>query len=174
MVVVVAKAPAHRDTEFVFRTWINNTGWESNVICFITGLVNPLYSLGGLDGITHITEEMPNVRHQINPKHNEMLIITAFSKCTAGHSNHSYYRICYWICLPYSIDVLSPGLFCIGIDINGAAPRRAIPASDYYRWRSICIDFHAMDCVGSMHGGLPAEYRKDVLGIFQGRSLAIF
>ncbi|KAL3424257.1 Choline transport protein 7 [Phlyctema vagabunda] len=60
MVTVAAKAPSHRDSEFVFRTWINNTGWESNVICFITGLVNPLYSLGGLDGITHITEEMPN------------------------------------------------------------------------------------------------------------------
>ena len=68
MVVVVAKAPTHRDSEFVFRTWINNTGWESNVICFITGLVNPLYSLGGLDGITHITEEMPNVRFQNNLK----------------------------------------------------------------------------------------------------------
>ncbi|KAK8159258.1 putative choline transporter Hnm1 [Phyllosticta citrichinensis] len=60
LVTVVATTPKHNDAEFVFRTWINNTGWENNVICFITGLVNPLYSLGGLDGITHITEEMPN------------------------------------------------------------------------------------------------------------------
>lgn len=60
MVTVAATAPKHNDAKFVFRTWINNTGWENNVICFITGLVNPLYSLGGLDGITHITEEMPN------------------------------------------------------------------------------------------------------------------
>lgn len=66
MIVVATKAPTHRDSEFVFRTWINNTGWESNVICFITGLVNPLYSLGGLDGITHITEEMPNVSLHIS------------------------------------------------------------------------------------------------------------
>jgi choline transport protein len=61
LVTVVACAPTHQSKEFVFWTWINNTGWDSNVICFITGLVNPLYSLGGLDGITHITEEMPNV-----------------------------------------------------------------------------------------------------------------
>lgn len=61
MVTVAACAPTHRDPEFVFRTWINNTGWENQVVCFITGLVNPLYSLGGLDGVTHITEEMPNV-----------------------------------------------------------------------------------------------------------------
>ncbi|KAH0034847.1 amino acid permease, partial [Aureobasidium melanogenum] len=60
MVTVVACAPSHQDSEFVFRTWINETGWENQVICFITGLVNPLYSLGGLDGVTHLTEEMPN------------------------------------------------------------------------------------------------------------------
>ncbi|OJJ32015.1 hypothetical protein ASPWEDRAFT_53737 [Aspergillus wentii DTO 134E9] len=60
MVTVAASAPTHNDSKFVFRTWMNNTGWENNVVCFITGLVNPLYSLGGLDGITHITEEMPN------------------------------------------------------------------------------------------------------------------
>ncbi|KAG9663932.1 amino acid permease, partial [Aureobasidium melanogenum] len=60
MITVVACAPSHQDSEFVFRTWINETGWENQVICFITGLVNPLYSLGGLDGVTHLTEEMPN------------------------------------------------------------------------------------------------------------------
>lgn len=52
MVTVAAMAPAHNDSEFVFRTWMNKTGWENNAICFITGLVNPLYSLGGLDGIS--------------------------------------------------------------------------------------------------------------------------
>ncbi|KAI7634664.1 amino acid permease [Hortaea werneckii] len=60
MVTVAACAPKHQSSEFVFRTWINTTGWENQVICFITGLVNPLYSLGGLDGVSHITEEMPN------------------------------------------------------------------------------------------------------------------
>ncbi|KAI7025816.1 amino acid permease [Hortaea werneckii] len=60
MVTVAACAPKHQSSEFVFRTWINTTGWENQVICFITGLVNPLYSLGGLDGVSHITEEMPD------------------------------------------------------------------------------------------------------------------
>ncbi|KAF4124545.1 choline transport protein [Geosmithia morbida] len=60
LVTVVACAPSYQSADFVFKTWINSTGWENQVICFITGLVNPLYSLGGLDGITHITEEMPN------------------------------------------------------------------------------------------------------------------
>ncbi|PWY71045.1 amino acid transporter, partial [Aspergillus sclerotioniger CBS 115572] len=60
LVTVTATAPKHNDANFVFQTWINETGWKNNIICFITGLVNPLYSLGGLDGITHITEEMPD------------------------------------------------------------------------------------------------------------------
>ncbi|EFX05186.1 choline transporter [Grosmannia clavigera kw1407] len=60
LITVVACAPSYRDSAFVFRTWVNGTGWKNNAICFITGLVNPLYSLGGLDGVTHITEEMPN------------------------------------------------------------------------------------------------------------------
>ncbi|KAG7137001.1 Choline transport protein like [Verticillium longisporum] len=42
-----------------FSLFYLQIGWLV-VICFITGLVNPLYSLGGLDGVTHITEEMPN------------------------------------------------------------------------------------------------------------------
>lgn len=50
LVTVVACAPTHQSPEFVFRTWINNTGWENNVVAFAVGLVNPLYALGGLDG----------------------------------------------------------------------------------------------------------------------------
>lgn len=60
MITVVACAPSYQSSEFVFRTWINTTGWSNNGIAFITGLVNPLYALGGLDGVSHITEEMPN------------------------------------------------------------------------------------------------------------------
>ncbi|KAL9565029.1 hypothetical protein ACKAV7_010842 [Fusarium commune] len=32
LVTVVACAPTHRDPEFVFRTWINTTGWNNNAI----------------------------------------------------------------------------------------------------------------------------------------------
>lgn len=60
MVTVAACAPKHQDSKFVFRTWMNQTGWDNNVICFITGLVNSLYAVSGLDGVTHVTEEIPN------------------------------------------------------------------------------------------------------------------
>lgn len=41
MVTVAATAPRHNDAKFVFRTWVNNTGWENNVICFITYTLPP-------------------------------------------------------------------------------------------------------------------------------------
>lgn len=93
LVTVVACAPSYQSPKFVFATWINNTGWNNQAICFITGLVNPLYSLGGLDGITHITEEMPNV--SCNPFYyckdmysNKSYI--AFSQCTHRHRDHPH------------------------------------------------------------------------------------
>ncbi|KDN63395.1 putative amino acid permease [Colletotrichum sublineola] len=92
MITVVACAPTHRNADFVFRTWINNTGWENQVICFITGLVNPLYSLGGLDGVTHITEEMPN------PSRNAPLAI-AITLCIAFVTG-----ITYLIALMFSVQ----------------------------------------------------------------------
>ncbi|CAG8234897.1 unnamed protein product [Penicillium salamii] len=91
MVVVAASAPVHNDSKFVFRTWINNTGWENNVICFITGLVNPLYSLGGLDGISHITEEMPNVSLVGKPLDWNLLTLTS-----SLEEMHRWV----WVCLP--------------------------------------------------------------------------
>jgi hypothetical protein len=110
LVTVVACAPTHRDSEFVFRTWINKTGWQNNGITFITGLVNPLYSLGGLDGVTHITEEMPNVclllsynaglRTNQNP---------AFEECTPGYCHNSDHRVLHWSHLSDQPYVFNPG-----------------------------------------------------------------
>ena len=101
-----------------------------------------------------------------------MLTATAFTKRPAGDSHYPYNRIRYWIYIPYRTDVLGPGLLRIGINIHRFATRRVVPASDYYRWRSLRIDFHAVDCIGPMYGWLPVEYRENVLGIFQRRSSA--
>lgn len=34
---------------FVFKIFVNNTGWNSNGIAFIVGLTNPAFSFGGCD-----------------------------------------------------------------------------------------------------------------------------
>jgi choline transport protein len=58
LIVVPAKAPTHESATFVFTTFINRTGWKSNGIAFIVGLINPNWAFNGLDCATHIAEEV--------------------------------------------------------------------------------------------------------------------
>ena len=58
MIAVPAVAPTHQHAKFVFATFINNTGWSSNGIAFIVGLVGPNWCFTCLDGATHLAEEV--------------------------------------------------------------------------------------------------------------------
>ncbi|KAA6413767.1 MAG: choline transporter [Lasallia pustulata] len=58
LVVVPAKAPSHQDAKFVFANFVNNTGWASNGIAFIVGLVNTNWAFACLDCATHLAEEV--------------------------------------------------------------------------------------------------------------------
>jgi choline transport protein len=60
LIVVPAKAPTHESSSFVFTTFINRTGWKSNGIAYIVGLINPNWALNGLDCATHMAEEVQN------------------------------------------------------------------------------------------------------------------
>ncbi|KAK8240637.1 choline transport protein [Phyllosticta capitalensis] len=65
MVAVPAKAPTHQDAQFVFATFINNTGWSQNGIAFIVGLVNTNWAFACLDCATHLSEEVARPERMI-------------------------------------------------------------------------------------------------------------
>lgn len=46
---------------FVFRSWVNNTGWSDGVVWFL-GLVQAAYGLTAFDSVLHMVEELPNPR----------------------------------------------------------------------------------------------------------------
>ncbi|KAL8968075.1 MAG: hypothetical protein Q9197_005068, partial [Variospora fuerteventurae] len=58
LVVVPAKATTHQNANFVFAHFVNSTGWSSNGIAFIVGLINTNYSFACLDCATHLSEEI--------------------------------------------------------------------------------------------------------------------
>jgi choline transport protein len=58
IIVVPAKAPSHETAKFVFANFVNNTGWKSNGIAFIVGLINTNWAFSCLDCATHIAEEV--------------------------------------------------------------------------------------------------------------------
>jgi choline transport protein len=46
-IVLLATTSPKNSVTFVFKTFINNTGWKSDSIAFIVGLTNPAFSFGG-------------------------------------------------------------------------------------------------------------------------------
>jgi choline transport protein len=58
LIVVPAKAPTHETAQFVFANFVNNTGWASNGIAFIVGLINTNWAFACLDCATHLAEEV--------------------------------------------------------------------------------------------------------------------
>lgn len=58
LITVPASALTHQHAKFVFATFVNNTGWASNGLAFIVGLVNTNWAFACLDSATHMAEEV--------------------------------------------------------------------------------------------------------------------
>lgn len=58
LITVPATAPTHSDVKFVFATFVNSTGWSSDSLAFIVGLINPNWVFSCLDAVTHMAEEI--------------------------------------------------------------------------------------------------------------------
>ncbi|TKX21310.1 amino acid permease-like protein 4 [Elsinoe australis] len=68
--ILVAALPSktgygHATHSFVWTEWTNLTGWSSNVFVFLAGSLNGAWTIGTLDSITHMAEEMPDPRRNI-------------------------------------------------------------------------------------------------------------
>ncbi|KAJ5387185.1 hypothetical protein N7509_009726 [Penicillium cosmopolitanum] len=60
LVTCLARTPEISSTEFVWTTFINQSGWKSDGIAFLTGMINPNYIYAGIDGAIHLAEECGN------------------------------------------------------------------------------------------------------------------
>ncbi|KAF2119073.1 amino acid permease-domain-containing protein [Lophiotrema nucula] len=56
-------APKH-DANFIFNTFINNSGYTSKGWVFIMSFYSPMYGLYGTDGMMHLVEEMKDASKQ--------------------------------------------------------------------------------------------------------------
>ena len=45
---------------YVWTTFSNESGWRNSGITFLTGLINPSFGFGGLDGPIHLAEDTFN------------------------------------------------------------------------------------------------------------------
>ncbi|KAK5055085.1 hypothetical protein LTR84_012833 [Exophiala bonariae] len=59
LIPLVVLSP-HKSAEYVFTSFENNSGWESNGVAWCLGLLSATYVLVGYDGSCHLSEEMHN------------------------------------------------------------------------------------------------------------------
>lgn len=65
LITVPATAHIHATAQFVFANFVNSTGWPSDGIAFLVGLINPNSIFAGLDTATHLAEEVPRPERSI-------------------------------------------------------------------------------------------------------------
>ncbi|MCJ1475812.1 hypothetical protein MMC13_004476 [Lambiella insularis] len=59
-IIVVAVLPkTHASNDFVWTAWNNQVGFPDGVT-FLTGVLNGAFTIGTPDGVTHMSEELPN------------------------------------------------------------------------------------------------------------------
>ena len=59
IVCLATASPNFQSGDFVFRTYINESGWN-NGVAWILGLLQSSFGLTGYDAVSHMVEEMPN------------------------------------------------------------------------------------------------------------------
>jgi amino acid transporter len=57
---VARSAPHYEPSKAVWATFLNDSGWNSGGVAFLTGLVTPNYMYAGIDGALHLAEECKN------------------------------------------------------------------------------------------------------------------
>ncbi|KAL1976671.1 hypothetical protein VTN31DRAFT_2953 [Thermomyces dupontii] len=79
-IIVLAVMPRgrHASNESVWGTFYNETGWSSDGICFLTGLLNAAFAVGVPDCISHLAEEVPRPEVKV-PQGIMLQMLTAFS-----------------------------------------------------------------------------------------------
>ncbi|KAI9933978.1 hypothetical protein ASPWEDRAFT_35956 [Aspergillus wentii DTO 134E9] len=65
LITVPAAAPTHATAKFVFTNFVNSTGWPSDGIAFLIGLINPNWVFACLDSATHLAEEVVHPERNI-------------------------------------------------------------------------------------------------------------
>jgi choline transport protein len=103
-VTVLAEAQPKQSAKFVFTDFENFSGWENNVIAFITGFINANYSFSCLDAATHISEEIPHPERNI-PK--ALLMIPVI-----GVLSSLFYNIS--MVTPHFLGLVDGEIFSIG------------------------------------------------------------
>lgn len=60
LITCLARSQQKQPSDFVWATFINSSGWKSDGVTFLIGLVSANYMYAGLDSAAHLAEECSN------------------------------------------------------------------------------------------------------------------
>ncbi|KAF5554612.1 amino acid polyamine transporter I [Fusarium mexicanum] len=80
VISIPATSPKHTDAKFIFTSTENVSGWNSEGMAFLVGLINANYSFGLIDTSVHLAEDVTNPEKTV-PK--ALLLTVAISFFTA-------------------------------------------------------------------------------------------
>lgn len=91
----------HATVSFVWKDWVNSTGYSSDGFVFLMGMLNGAYAVGTPDCVSHLAEEIPNPRVNI-PKVTSVLIMKLpLLTYRIGHCSTNGNRPLHSILLPH-------------------------------------------------------------------------
>ena len=75
-ITCLARASPKQPSSRIWGGFVNDSGWSNKGVVFLTGLVNPNYGFGGLDGSIHLAEDCINAT-KVVPLATIVSIVTA-------------------------------------------------------------------------------------------------
>lgn len=90
LVALLSRAHPKQSASFVFTDIVNLTGWDSNGVVFMLGLLPGSVAVNGFDSAAHMAEEMTNPARQVP----QVMIGSAISSAIAGLPMILVYMFC--------------------------------------------------------------------------------
>jgi amino acid transporter len=90
LVLLLVRSSPKQTSEYVFKDFVNQTGWSSNAVVFFIGLLPGLTAINGFDSAAHMAEEMSEPSRQVP----QVMFISAVASTIAGLPMILVYTFC--------------------------------------------------------------------------------
>ncbi|KAJ6001085.1 hypothetical protein N7481_001494 [Penicillium waksmanii] len=90
LIVLLVRAKPKQSSNYVFKAFVNQTGWSSNGVVFFLGLLPGLTAVNGFDSAAHMAEELPRPERQVP----QVMFISALASAASGLPMILVYMFC--------------------------------------------------------------------------------
>ncbi|KAJ6001079.1 hypothetical protein N7481_001488 [Penicillium waksmanii] len=90
LIVLLVRSSPKQTSDYVFKDFVNQTGWSSNAVVFFIGLLPGLTAVNGFDSAAHMAEEMSEPSRQVP----QVMFISAVVSAISGLPMILVYMFC--------------------------------------------------------------------------------